>query len=102
MAVPLVAAGEVTGVLTVYWAAPRQLSADEEAFTTAVSGYAAQAVARARLFEAERTARSRLPIRDDIAVTCIDLNGPAVTPDAGDQCAHRTSRGPRGRAERCR
>ena len=60
MAVPLVAAGEVTGVLTVYWAAPRQLSADEEAFTTAVSGYAAQAVARARLFEAEQAARSRL------------------------------------------
>ena len=43
MAVPLVAAGEVTGVLAVYWSAPRQLSADEEAFTTAVSGYAAQA-----------------------------------------------------------
>ena len=57
MAVPLVAASEVTGVLTVYWSAPRQLSADEEAFTTAVSGYAAQALARARLFEAEQAAR---------------------------------------------
>ena len=54
MAVPLVAAGEVTGVLAVYWAAPRQLSADEEAFTTAVSGYAAQAVADAQLPHRDR------------------------------------------------
>ena len=60
MAVPLVAASEVTGVLAVYWSASRQLSADEEAFTTAVSGYAAQALARARLFEAEQAARGRL------------------------------------------
>jgi PAS domain S-box-containing protein len=60
MAVPLVAGDEITGVLTVYWSTPRQLSTAERSFTDAVAGYAAQALARAQLFEAERAARGRL------------------------------------------
>ena len=80
MAVPLDAAGEVTGVLAVYWSAPRQLSADEEAFTTAVSGYAAQALARALLFEAEQAARTTA--------------GPAGPAGAHGRAGHRGDLGP--------
>lgn len=60
MAVPMVAGDEITGVLTVYWSTPRELSAAERSFTDAVAGYAAQALARAQLFEAERAARAHL------------------------------------------
>ena len=60
MAVPLIAGAEITGVLTVYWSTPRELSPAERSFTDAVAGYAAQALARAQLFEAEQAARARL------------------------------------------
>lgn len=48
----------MTRVLAVTWPWPRQLSAGEEAFLATVAGYAAQALERARLFEAERAART--------------------------------------------
>jgi PAS domain S-box-containing protein len=58
LAVPLISGGQVTRVLAVTWPWPRQLSAGEEAFLATVAGYAAQALERARLFEAERAART--------------------------------------------
>ena len=57
---PLVTGDQVTGVLAAYWAAPRELHATERAFITGVAGSAAQALARARLLEAEQAARVRL------------------------------------------
>ncbi len=57
---PLITGGQVTGVLAAYWAAPRELHATERAFITGVAGSAAQALARARLLDAERAARVRL------------------------------------------
>ena len=60
MAVPLVAGDEITGVLTVYWSTPRELSAAERSFTDTVAGYAAQALERARLYEAEHAAAHQL------------------------------------------
>ena len=57
---PLITGDQVTGVLAAYWAAPRELHATERAFITGVAGSAAQALARARLLEAEQAARVRL------------------------------------------
>ena len=58
--VPLITGDQVTGVLAAYWASPRQLHVTERAFITGVAGSAAQALARARLLEAEQAARRRL------------------------------------------
>lgn len=60
LATPLITGDQVTGVLTVYWAAPHELHATERAYITSLAGSAAQALARARLLEAERAARVRL------------------------------------------
>lgn len=53
LAAPLIAGGKVTGVLAVTWPEPRQLSLTQEQLLAAVAGYAAQALERARLYEAE-------------------------------------------------
>ncbi len=60
LAAPLITGDQVIGVLAAYWATPRTLDHTERAFTTTVAGYAAQALARARLFEAEQAARGRM------------------------------------------
>ena len=60
LAAPLITGGQVIGVLAAYWASPRTMDPAERSFTTTIAGYAAQALARARLFEAEQAARSRL------------------------------------------
>jgi len=60
LAAPLITGDQVIGVLAAYWATPRAMDPAERSFITTVAGYAAQALARARLFEAEQAARSRL------------------------------------------
>ena len=60
LAAPLITGDQVIGVLAAYWAIPRTLDPAERAFATTIAGYAAQALARARLFEAEQAARGRL------------------------------------------
>jgi signal transduction histidine kinase len=57
-AVPLAVAGAVVGAVSFTFDAPRALDADDRAFFLALGRQAAQAVERARLFEAEREART--------------------------------------------
>lgn len=54
---PLIVAGRVIGSIGVSWLRPRQLSAEALSFIDAVAGQLAQAVDRARLYEAEAQAR---------------------------------------------
>jgi signal transduction histidine kinase len=56
--VPLVAAGEVVGVISFAFEGARAFTPHERAFLLAVGQQAALAVERARLFEAERAARA--------------------------------------------
>ena len=58
--VPLVAGGRSNGLLTISWAEPRALSADERRFALLVAGNAAQALDRAGTFEAEQTIAATL------------------------------------------
>ena len=94
MAVPLVAGDEITGVLAIYWSTPRELSAAERSFAGAVAGYAAQALARAQLFEAERAARARLQALQAVtaglatAVTTEQIAGVLVNEGLGMVAAH--------------
>lgn len=60
LAAPLITGGKVTGVLAVTWTEPRQLSPAEQQFLAAVAGYAAQALERARPYEAEYTVAHQL------------------------------------------
>ena len=55
--VPLVAAGEVVGVISFAFEQPRSFTAAERAFLATLGQQAALAMERARLFEAERAAR---------------------------------------------
>ena len=55
---PLVADGRVLGVLGAAFDAPRRFDADDRALALAVAHQCAQALERARLFEAERAARA--------------------------------------------
>ncbi|MDB4886146.1 MAG: ATP-binding region ATPase domain protein [Gemmatimonadetes bacterium] len=55
--VPLAAAGEVVGVVSFAFAEARSFEPDQRAFLLALGQQAAVALERARLFEAERTAR---------------------------------------------
>jgi signal transduction histidine kinase len=55
---PLVADGRVVGVLGVAFDAPRAFADDDRALTLSVAHLCAQALERARLFEAERSART--------------------------------------------
>jgi PAS domain S-box-containing protein len=56
--VPLVAAAETVGVISFAFDAPREFAPEERAFLLALGRQAALAVERARLFEAEQTARA--------------------------------------------
>ena len=56
-AVPLRMANEVVGVLTLSFAAPRAFAPSDRAFAEALAGQCAQALERARLFDAEHAAR---------------------------------------------
>ncbi len=56
--VPLVAAGETVGVISFAFEQPRTFPPEERAFLLALGQQAALAVERARLFEAEHTARA--------------------------------------------
>jgi PAS domain S-box-containing protein len=58
-AVPLVVAGDVIGAMSFTYAAPRYFSEGDRDFFVAVGRQAAQALERARLFEAERQAADR-------------------------------------------
>jgi PAS domain S-box-containing protein len=60
LAAPLITAGKVTGVLAVTWAEPRQHGPVQQQFLAAVAGYAAQALERARLYDAEYTVAHQL------------------------------------------
>ncbi|MES2525220.1 MAG: ATP-binding protein [Gemmatimonadota bacterium] len=57
-AVPLTAAGNVIGALSFAWDAPRPLPQEDRELFLALGQQAAQALERARLFEAERAARA--------------------------------------------
>ncbi|HEX2077237.1 MAG TPA: PAS domain-containing protein [Longimicrobium sp.] len=56
--VPLSAAGDVVGVISFAWEAPRVFTPEERAFLLALGQQAALAVERARLFAAEHAARA--------------------------------------------
>ncbi len=58
--VPLVVGGRSNGLLTVAWADPRTLSADERRFALLVAANAAHALDRAGTFEAEQTIAATL------------------------------------------
>jgi PAS domain S-box-containing protein len=58
-AVPLSVGGEVVGAMTFTFTAPRPFPAEDRDFFLTLGGQAAQALERARLFEAEHTARIR-------------------------------------------
>ena len=60
LAAPLITAGKAIGVLAVSWPEPRQHSLVQQQFLAAVAGYAAQALERARLYEAEYTVAHQL------------------------------------------
>ena len=55
---PLAAAGEVVGAMSFTFTAPRAFPAEDREFFLALAGQAAQALERARLLAAERTART--------------------------------------------
>jgi signal transduction histidine kinase len=59
VAVPLVVEGNGIGVLGFSYPQARRFSEDERAFVSALANQCAQALERARLFEAERAARQR-------------------------------------------
>lgn len=56
---PLVASGELVGGLYLFWRVHRSLGEHEHASAVTLAGLCAQALARARLFTAEREARER-------------------------------------------
>lgn len=57
VSVPLAVSGEMLGVLTFTFATPHDFGDEERAFFTSMGGQAAQAIERARLLAAERSAR---------------------------------------------
>jgi signal transduction histidine kinase/CHASE3 domain sensor protein len=59
VAYPLLARGRTTGALLIRFDAPHALSVNDRAFLAAMSRIASEALDRARLFEAERTARAQ-------------------------------------------
>jgi PAS domain S-box-containing protein len=60
LATPLITGGIVTGVLTVTWPEPQQLSPARQQFLATMAGYAAQALTRARQFETEHAVAQKL------------------------------------------
>ena len=57
--VPLAVGGEAVGAMSFTFTAPRRFSSEDREFFLALGRQAAQALERARLFEAERTSRTR-------------------------------------------
>lgn len=55
---PVTAGSSILGVMTIGFAEPRDITADELAFATALAQQCGQALERARLYEAEREARA--------------------------------------------
>lgn len=60
LATPLITGGKVTGVLTVTWPEPQQLSPAQQQFLATMAGYAAQTLTRARQFETEHAVAHKL------------------------------------------
>ncbi len=58
ISIPLMVEGSAVGGMTLGFAQPQQLSQEDQAFILAVAQQCAQAIARAHLYEAERTARN--------------------------------------------
>ncbi|MEH2060244.1 MAG: AAA family ATPase [Nostoc sp.] len=58
ISIPLMVEGSAVGGISLAFAQPQQLSGEDQAFILAVAQQCAQAIARAHLYEAERTARS--------------------------------------------
>ncbi|MEH2114201.1 AAA family ATPase [Nostoc sp.] len=58
ISIPLMVEGWAVGGISLGFAQPQQLSGEDQAFLLAVAQQCAQAIARAHLYEAERTARS--------------------------------------------
>ncbi|MEA5623715.1 AAA family ATPase [Nostoc sp. UHCC 0251] len=58
ISIPLMVEGSAVGGITLGFAQPQQLSEEDQAFILAVAQQCAQAIARAHLYEAERTARN--------------------------------------------
>jgi len=58
ISIPLMVEGSAVGGITLGFAQPQQLSGEDQAFILAVAQQCAQAIARAHLYEAERTARN--------------------------------------------
>ncbi|MEH1818910.1 MAG: AAA family ATPase [Nostoc sp.] len=58
ISIPLMVEGWAVGGISLGFAQPQQLSGEDRAFILAVAQQCAQAIARAHLYEAERTARS--------------------------------------------
>jgi signal transduction histidine kinase len=58
VALPLVYGGRVQGIIGYAWPAPHEPDAEETAFLASLAAQCAQALERARLFEAERRARA--------------------------------------------
>ena len=76
--VPLVVGGHSNGLLTLSWAEPRTLSADERRFALLVAGNAAHALDRAGTFEAEQTIAARYGIQS-IPTVAVFRDGTPVT-----------------------
>ncbi|MCL6749576.1 GAF domain-containing protein, partial [Nostoc sp. CCCryo 231-06] len=58
ISIPLMVEGWAVGGITLGFAQPQQLSGEDQAFLLAIAQQCAQAIARAHLYEAERTARN--------------------------------------------
>jgi PAS domain S-box-containing protein len=58
ISIPLMVEGWAVGGISLGFAQPQQLSGEDQAFILAIAQQCAQAIARAHLYEAERTARS--------------------------------------------
>ncbi|HET8539544.1 MAG TPA: ATP-binding protein [Anaeromyxobacter sp.] len=77
-ALPLEAGGAVLGAVGVELAAPSALDEEEQAFLLAFAHEAAQALERARLFEAERSARMEAQRAAEAARRAVELSGQLV------------------------
>ncbi len=77
-ALPLEAGGAVLGAVGVELAAPSSLDEEERAFLEAFAHQSAQALERARLYEAERTARLEAQRSAEAARRAVELSGQLV------------------------
>ncbi len=77
-ALPLEAGGAVLGAVGLELAAPTDFDEEEQAFLEAFAHQAAQALERARLYEAERTARLEAQRAAEAARRAVELSGQLV------------------------